>query len=356
MDVDRLKVLVVDDEEEFVFTLVERLELRGMEAEGVTQGRDALNRLQHKEYDVILLDVKMPGIGGLEIIKKIKAEHPKVHVILLTGHGSVEDARDGMASGAFEYLIKPVNIDDLIQIFHKASENRDAEIKPGKNKEDILRKESLAFMGAITASLSHEINNVITIINELSGLLDDLIKGAQKGRPIENEKLKGISEKITRHVGRGELFIKYLNRFAHSVDQAVATVDAAELLEQITALCQRFANLKRVRLEIEPAGQPLKIETDPFMLQHAIYLCIDMALEATPRDKAVKVGYGAYESGCVFNIKAPDEIKRNGRIDERLFLLSLLMWKLSGKSDINSASETGAVFSLFLPKKIQRDK
>lgn len=346
---ERLRVLVVDDEEEFVFTLVERLEMRDIEAEGVTHGREALARLQDKEYDVILLDVKMPGIGGLEVIKKIKSEHPKAQVVLLTGHGSAEDAREGIELGAFKYLMKPVNIDDLIQIFQNASEKREAIKEHIEDKGDTLHKKNLAFMGTITASLSHEINNVITIINELSGLLDDLIK---PGRAIENEKLKGISEKISKHVGRGESFIKLLNRFAHSADQPIATIETSELLEQITALCKRFANLKRVNLEAEPVEKSLKIETNPLVLQHAIYLCIDMALNVTARDKTIATSCGAQETGCIFSVKTPDEVKRNARTDERMSLLSLLVRELSGRSEFSSSEKMGSVFSLFLPGKV----
>jgi YesN/AraC family two-component response regulator len=115
------RVLVVDDEEEFVSTLVERLELRAIDAEGVTRGADALELLQKREFDIILLDVKMPGIGGLEVIRRIKAAHPKTEVILLTGHSSAEAVEEGMNAGALEYLMKPVDIEDLIRLFKKAS-------------------------------------------------------------------------------------------------------------------------------------------------------------------------------------------------------------------------------------------
>lgn len=116
-----MRILVVDDEEDFVTTLVERLQLRSIEAEGVTRGFDALQLIGEKQFDIVLLDVKMPGLGGLEVIKRIKQDHPGMHVILLTGHGSAEAAEEGMTAGAFDYLMKPVNIDKLIRLFMKAS-------------------------------------------------------------------------------------------------------------------------------------------------------------------------------------------------------------------------------------------
>lgn len=116
-----MRILVVDDEVDFVTALVERLQIRDIEAEGVTRGVDALSRIEERDYDIVLLDVKMPGIGGLEVIKRIKQDHPGMQVILLTGHGSAETAEAGMTAGAFDYLMKPVDIDKLISIFKKAS-------------------------------------------------------------------------------------------------------------------------------------------------------------------------------------------------------------------------------------------
>jgi DNA-binding NtrC family response regulator len=115
------RVLIVDDEAELVSALVERLNLRGFRATGVTAGSEALERLATEPCDVVLLDVKMPGLGGLAVIQRIKAEHPGLHVILLTGHGSAQDATVGMDLGAFDYLMKPVKIADLVRILHAAA-------------------------------------------------------------------------------------------------------------------------------------------------------------------------------------------------------------------------------------------
>ena len=117
---ETLRVLIVDDEAELVSALGERLALRGFDAEGVTTGAEALTFLETEPCDVVLLDVKMPGLGGLEVIRLIKTERPDLAVILLTGHGSVNSVEEGMALGAFDYLMKPVKIDDLVRILKMA--------------------------------------------------------------------------------------------------------------------------------------------------------------------------------------------------------------------------------------------
>jgi len=118
--VPKLRVLVVDDEEELVHALVERLQIRGMDAHGVTTGKEALERIRSEAFNVVLLDVKMPGLGGLKVIEEIKNQHPCMQVIMLTGHSSAQDAQRGKNLGAFEYLQKPVNIEDLCRILRAA--------------------------------------------------------------------------------------------------------------------------------------------------------------------------------------------------------------------------------------------
>jgi DNA-binding NtrC family response regulator len=115
------RVLIVDDEPELVSALEERLNLRGFRAAGVTTGAEALVHVAAADFDVVLLDVKMPGLGGMEVIKRIKTEHPGVQVILLTGHGSARDAEEGMQLGAFDYLMKPITITDLVRVLHAAA-------------------------------------------------------------------------------------------------------------------------------------------------------------------------------------------------------------------------------------------
>lgn len=118
---DALRVLIVDDEEELVSALVERLKLRGFDARGVTGGADALAHLAATPCDVVVLDVKMPGIGGLEVIRRIKHEQPGIAVVLLTGHGSSVGVEVGLEAGAFEYLLKPVKIDELARVLRSAA-------------------------------------------------------------------------------------------------------------------------------------------------------------------------------------------------------------------------------------------
>jgi len=108
------KVLLVDDEDEYVSVLSERLRRRGLQVYTASRGDEALSILEDDKIDVALVDLIMPGIGGLELLKHIKTARPQVRVILLTGRGSTREGLEGMRSGAFDYVNKLDDIESLV--------------------------------------------------------------------------------------------------------------------------------------------------------------------------------------------------------------------------------------------------
>jgi DNA-binding NtrC family response regulator len=115
------KVLLVDDEREFVQTLSERLQMRDMGSAVAYDGESALELVNEDEPEVMILDLKMPGIDGMEVLKKVKTTRPNIEVIILTGHGSDDDRKVCMELGAFAYLHKPVDIDVLSDTLRRAN-------------------------------------------------------------------------------------------------------------------------------------------------------------------------------------------------------------------------------------------
>jgi two-component system, OmpR family, response regulator len=119
-----LRALIVDDEIDYLETLVNRLKRRNIDAQGVESGNKALELLGREEFDVVVLDVRMPGIDGIQTLREVKERKPLVEVILLTGHGSVESGIQGMRLGAFDYVMKPVDIDELLEKITQAHERK----------------------------------------------------------------------------------------------------------------------------------------------------------------------------------------------------------------------------------------
>ena len=121
---DKFKVMIVDDEVDFLETIVKRLKTRGIDVAGVESGYKALEVLDGSSPDVIILDVKMPGMDGIETLREIKKKKPLTEVIMLTGHASVESGIQGMQLGAFDYVMKPVALDELLEKVRQAYERK----------------------------------------------------------------------------------------------------------------------------------------------------------------------------------------------------------------------------------------
>lgn len=115
-------VLLVDDEIPFLETMEKRLIKRGLSVFAATSGEAALEKLrEHEDIEVVILDVKMPGLDGIQTLSKIKAEHPLIEVIMLTGHATVESGIEGMKRGAFDYLMKPCDMEMLLEKVEQAA-------------------------------------------------------------------------------------------------------------------------------------------------------------------------------------------------------------------------------------------
>jgi DNA-binding NtrC family response regulator len=139
------RILIVDDEERFRVTLAKRLAERQFDVVAVGSGMEAIEEIKNKLYDVVLLDVKMPGLDGIETLAEIKKINPGIEVIMLTGHASVDSAVDGMRLGAYDYLMKPCEMELLLKKINGAYEikaGRDERIRQAEIRRLVDRKPS----------------------------------------------------------------------------------------------------------------------------------------------------------------------------------------------------------------------
>ncbi len=121
---EQIKILLVDDEKEFVDTLKERIQLRDLGPNVALNGEEALRIVDDEVPDVMVLDLRMPGIDGLEVLERVKKSYPEVQVIILTGHGSKKDEKEAHRLGAYKYLQKPVDVDKLVKTIHQAYKHK----------------------------------------------------------------------------------------------------------------------------------------------------------------------------------------------------------------------------------------
>jgi signal transduction histidine kinase len=156
-------------------------------------------------------------------------------------------------------------------------------------KPDIITETGLQFFGRISASISHEIKNVLAIVNENAGLLEDLTLLADRGKPLDPARLKMMAAAVKKQVGRGDGIIKNMNRLAHSIDQTITTVDLNQTIELVIALTARFAAMRGVKVDLQLPASPLMIPTAPFFLMNLLWLCLDFSMSAGGDEKQVEL-------------------------------------------------------------------
>ncbi|NNL76595.1 MAG: response regulator [Desulfobacterales bacterium] len=146
----KARLLLIDDEEQFVEALSERLSMRDYDVTTSLTGEDAIEKITNYNFDVVILDVRLPGIEGPEILREIKSVKPLIEVIMLTGQGTVEMAIEGMKLGAFDFLMKPCETEDLTAKIDKAHDRK-------AEQEDRIR----------TAKISHSTSSPRSVLNDI---------------------------------------------------------------------------------------------------------------------------------------------------------------------------------------------
>ncbi|MFO7667608.1 MAG: hypothetical protein R6V76_13385 [Desulfobacterales bacterium] len=148
---------------------------------------------------------------------------------------------------------------------------------------------ALKFFGKMTASVSHELKNVLAIINENAGLLEDLCAMAERGKPVDPVRIKTLAGKMINQVKRGDEIIRRLNSFAHSADESVCDTDLFEAIKLVSALSGRLAMMREITVELNDSPVPVVINTNPFLLETLVWFSLEYAMDAAGDGKSVGV-------------------------------------------------------------------
>jgi C4-dicarboxylate-specific signal transduction histidine kinase len=155
----------------------------------------------------------------------------------------------------------------------------------------------LQFFGKISASISHELKNVLAIINENAGLLEDFTLMADRGVPLDPARLKTMADVVKKQIRRADAILQNMNRFAHSTDQTIATVDLAQTIETVLAVTARFAAMQGIRTDFQLAKNPVTLQTAPFFLMNLIWLCLEVSMSAAGDEKQIALMAETSEGG-----------------------------------------------------------
>jgi len=369
----KIRLLLVDDEEHFRSTLAKRLGKRGITARQAASGEACLEILVHEPQDVVVLDVKMPGLSGIETLNRIKETYAATEVILLTGHAATRDGVEGIKSGAFDYLAKPVEFDHLlgkiIQAYDKilsAKREKEAARYRARVKQQMIATERLAALGTLAAGVAHEINNPLAIINEAAGYLTLLLKKKELMGMAHKAAFEKALQKIDASVDRARSITHQLLGSVRKSEAILDNVNPVELVEETVQLIRREARDRDIRIDQRAAPGLKTIWVDPNQLRQVLINLLSNAIQASSPGSSIRVELKPHPEGIsiavadtgegiprehlekifepFFSTKAPGEGTGLG-----LFVTRELIEKMSGNLKVDSRLGHGTRFTVQIP-------
>ena len=268
-------VMLVDDEKAFADTLAFRLQARGIPVLVAYRGEDALAFLERPELEVILLDLNMPGLPGLEVLRRIKAERPDVEVVLLTGEACLSVAARGMRRGAGDYLLKPVDFNVLLESLDKARQRA----RDYRERQRAAEAVKLIALGSLAAGVGHEINNPLQVIIQSSEWLQELVDDAAHGEPDFAGMAKAAGM-IKNQAARAGAITAQLLDLAHRSRTSQAETDLPALIRKVVeAQAERAATLQTI-ISVEAASDLPLLPCSPAELEPVLHHLLKNALDA----------------------------------------------------------------------------
>ena len=283
-----IRLLLVDDEGDFRRTIAKRLTKRGIVPDQAENGEECLSVLEKKAVDVVVLDVKMPGMNGIEVLHRIKEKYPKVEVILLTGQATTLDGVEGIKSGAFDYLSKPIELEHLLRkikqahekIRHEKDKLKEAEFR-AKIEQQMIATERLASLGTLSAGVAHEINNPLAIMKEAVGWMKLILQKEELAEMPRKQDFEMALGKIEKGIERTRRITHQLLGFARKDDSVVSEVNLEELVDEAVQLVHREAANRDIEIVQETDSSLNTIWSDPYRLRQVFINLLTNAIHAT---------------------------------------------------------------------------
>jgi len=370
---DNIHLLLVDDEADFRATLVKRLGKRGIAVQEADCGPAGLQVLEQQTVDVVVLDVKMPGMSGIDVLHRIKDRFSKIEVILLTGHSDTSDGIEGIKSGAFDYLTKPIEFEHLLEKIKQACEKRrrdeerrrEAEYKE-QIKQQMIVTERLAALGTLAAGVAHEINNPLAIINEAAGYLTSLLKKQElTGMPRRQDFEKTVN-KINAAVVRARAITHQLLGSVGKQSPVLAQIDLKELTEEAIRLVAKEATEKEIALAVLTQPGMDAVWIDPHQIRQVLLNLLTNAIHATDRGGKITVTIGREEDVVTLSVSDTGKGIPRENMDKifepffsdkppgqgtglGLFVTREIVDKLGGAIDVRSRVGKGTTMAVTIP-------
>ncbi len=372
-----VRVLLVDDEDSYRHAIARRLERRNMAISQAPDGASCLEFLGANEVDVVVLDMKMPGMSGMETFESISKYHPGLQVIFLTGNAAVCEGVEGVKAGAFDYLSKPVEIDHLAGKIRQAWELKRLEAARERDKifrrrleKRMIHTQRLASLGTMSTGIAHEINNPLAIIKESAGFMRMVLE--EPGETPDKEMLfKGL-EKIEKSVDRARRITHQLLGYVRKHGRDLTPVDIRQLTEDTVVLIKQKTQTKNVSVEWDPEPEhQMLMHTDPFQVRQVLINLLENAVDAVDTNGKIRLSLHRNDQSVCMEIRdngsgiTPENMEKifdpffttKPNVSENesgtglgLFVVHKIMSGLSGSIRVDSQPGQGATFTFCLPE------
>ena len=378
---ENIDVLLVDDEKDFRQILAKRLKRRGIHVREADRGETALQMLAESPVDVVILDVKMPGMDGIECLRRIKETQDLTEVIMLTGHADIQGGVEGIKAGAFDYLSKPVELEHLVrkikQAFHKIQRilaEKEAHAFKEKVKQRMVVAERLVALGTMASGVAHEINNPLAVIQDSAGWLQQILeKPEMQAMPRREDFKKGLDRIITA--------VKRAGKITQQLLQAVKTqttemadpstfveVNLKNLSDEAITLVGPEASLKNITVLLESPEPDPVAWSDPLQLLQVLLNLLSNSIQATKEggQVVIRLDTSLEEAKIIVTDTGSGISKENiSRIFEPFFTTKeadqgtgmglYVSWgiitRLGGLITVESEVDKGTTFIITLPAK-----
>jgi two-component system, NtrC family, sensor kinase len=277
------KILLVDDETDFLSIMSERMTTRGMDVSTAATAREAIQLAEKESFDAIILDLQMPEMDGLEVLKALKSNNPEIQVILLTGHATVEKSVEAMKIGAMDLMEKPADFGTLTEKIKDARARKRVLVEKQsqeKMKTQQIEAEKLASVGELATGIAHEINNPIAIMVEEAGWLSDLLNDEDLADPQNMEEFRRALNQIKTQGGRCKDITHKLLFFAKKTDSRVREVQLNDIIKEIVSISDQRATDGNVKIAAHLDPELPKVAASPSEMHQVFLNLINNALDA----------------------------------------------------------------------------
>lgn len=323
-------ILIIDDEDIVLKSCVRILKNESYDIDTVQSGEEGLKRIAEKEFDIVITDLKMPGLSGMDVLAELKKNHPEILVIIFTGFATVENARDALKMGAFDYIPKPFTNEELKIVVENAVKARDKQAGTG--------------MLDLMAIVSHEMKSPVSAVHTTA---ETLYRGYLGNLDPEQQK---TVEKILRNCQYLEDIIRnYLDLSKMDLDNLesfTAKIDlVADVIQPVIDVPENKDNLKKMPIVTEFAARP-KINGDPNLLNIVVTNLINNAIKYGKQETPVTVRLTEDEKSYIVSIRNEGVGISKEDIEERLFR------KFSRLKQKGTEGVKGSGLGLYICKKI----